>query len=95
MKTVEMTAEEVMVVRVRGLATAGIACFFFQRCYFHFVVETNIILFNMSLHYSLILTSKQIKFNILFKIISRRKKIARKVKEKNYNLSVLFYFQLV
>jgi hypothetical protein len=60
MKTVEMTAGEVMVVRVRGLATAGIACFFFQRCYFHFVVETNIILFNMSLHYSLILTSKQI-----------------------------------
>jgi hypothetical protein len=60
MKTVEMTAEEVMVVRVRGLATVGIACFFFQRCYFHFIVEANIILFNMSLHYSLILTSKQI-----------------------------------
>jgi hypothetical protein len=93
MKTVEMTAEEVMVVRVR--VRVGIACFFFQWCCFHFTVETNIILFNTSLYYSLILTSNQITFNILFKIILRRKKIERKAKEKNYILTVLFYFQLV
>ena len=49
----------------------------------------------MSLYYSLILTSIQINFNILLKIILRRKKIARKVKEKTIFWVFYFIFKII